>query len=74
MKTAYINGIILNGHEDMVPTPDLVVLVDGKQSLGLSSLVWVVDIVNAISQSSSNMGKRAISRIAEWLCFTRKTK
>lgn len=27
-----------------------------------------------ISQSSSNIGRRAISRIAEWLCFTRRTK
>ncbi len=30
MKTAYINGIILNGHEDMMPAPGLAVLVDGE--------------------------------------------
>lgn len=35
MKTAYINGIILNGHEDMVPTPGLVVLVDGETIAGI---------------------------------------
>ena len=35
MKTAYINGIILNGYEDMVPTPDLVVLVDGETIAGI---------------------------------------
>ena len=35
MKTAYINGIILNGHEDMVSTPDLVVLVDGETIAGI---------------------------------------
>ena len=35
MKTAYINGIILNGHEDMVPTPDLVVRVDGETIAGI---------------------------------------
>lgn len=35
MKTAYINGIILNGHEDMVPTPGLVVLVDGETITGI---------------------------------------
>lgn len=35
MKTAYINGIILNGHEDMVPTPGLVVLVDKETIAGI---------------------------------------
>lgn len=35
MKTAYINGIILNGHEDMVPVPGLAVLVDGENIAGV---------------------------------------
>ena len=35
MKTAYINGIILNGHEDMAPTPGLAVLVDGETIAGV---------------------------------------
>ena len=35
MKTAYINGNILNGHEDMTPTPGLAVLVDGENSSDL---------------------------------------
>lgn len=35
MKTAYINGIILNGHEDMVPVPRLAVLVDGETIAGV---------------------------------------
>lgn len=35
MKTAYINGIILNGHEDMIPTPGLAVLVDGETITGV---------------------------------------
>lgn len=35
MKTAYINGIILNGHENMVPTPGLAVLVDGEMIAGV---------------------------------------
>ena len=35
MKTAYINGIILNGHEDMTPTLGLAVLVDGETITGV---------------------------------------
>ena len=35
LKTAYINGIILNGHEDMTPTPGLAVLVDGETITGV---------------------------------------
>ena len=34
MKTAYINRIILNGYEDMTPTPGLAVLVDGETITG----------------------------------------
>lgn len=35
MKTAYINGIILSGHKDMVPVPGLAVLVDGETIAGV---------------------------------------
>lgn len=35
MKTAYINGLILNGHEDMTPTSGLAVLVDGETITGI---------------------------------------
>lgn len=37
MKTAYINGILLNGHEDMTPTPGLAVLVDKETISGVVS-------------------------------------
>ncbi len=37
MKTAYINGIILNGHEDMTPVTGLAVLVDGETIAGVIS-------------------------------------
>lgn len=35
MKTAYINGIILNGYEDMTLTLWLAVLVDGETITGV---------------------------------------
>lgn len=35
MKTAYINGIILNGYEDMTLTSWLAVLVDGETITGV---------------------------------------
>lgn len=35
MKTAYTNGKILNGHEDMTPVTGLAVLVDGETITGI---------------------------------------
>lgn len=35
MKTAYKNGKILNGHEDMVPVAGLAVLVEGETITGV---------------------------------------
>lgn len=37
MKTAYTNGKVLNGHEDMVPVAGLAVLVNGETITGVVS-------------------------------------
>lgn len=35
MKYAFINGIILNGYEDMIPQSDKIILVDGEMIIGI---------------------------------------
>ena len=35
MKTAFVNGVLLNGHKDMVPREGMTVIIDGRKIIGI---------------------------------------